>query len=181
MPFGQFGRPQRSLWFILCLWGQHNKPSYQWDPVWALSLSSQNPLSLCSTTHLHTSWFLYLLFLFSPFLCMFIPFPPTRSSLCSTHYLVFPSQCLHLLLEMLSRPPPPRCWGLQDKRWSPLPVVNLDFETSHFPCLLGILSVSGFSVPNDLLLRIQNHFWWPWNRRLHQESGIEAGFLPFLL
>ena len=32
--------------------------------------------------------------------------------------------------------------GITSKQWSPLPVVNLDFETSHFPCLLGILSVS---------------------------------------
>ena len=22
---------------ILCLWGRHNEPSYQWDPMWALS------------------------------------------------------------------------------------------------------------------------------------------------
>ena len=27
--------------FILHLWGQHNKPSYQWDLIWALSISKQ--------------------------------------------------------------------------------------------------------------------------------------------
>ena len=25
--------------FILCLWGWHNEPSYQWDPMWTLSPS----------------------------------------------------------------------------------------------------------------------------------------------
>ena len=37
MPFGQFGQSHRSLRFILCLQGWHNEPSYQWDPIWALS------------------------------------------------------------------------------------------------------------------------------------------------
>ena len=37
MPFGQFDQSHRSLWFILCLWGRHKKPSYQWDLMWALS------------------------------------------------------------------------------------------------------------------------------------------------
>ena len=30
---------------ILCLWGRHNEPSYQWDPMWGLS-AYQPPLPL---------------------------------------------------------------------------------------------------------------------------------------
>ena len=39
MLFGRFGQFHRSLWFIPCLWGRHNEPSYQWDPIWALGTS----------------------------------------------------------------------------------------------------------------------------------------------
>ena len=52
MPFGQFGQSHRSLWFILCLRGQHNKPSYQWDPMWALSVRGTQNCTLreCDST-----------------------------------------------------------------------------------------------------------------------------------
>ena len=38
MPFGQL-QSHWSLCFILCFQGQHNEPSYRWDPMWALSIN----------------------------------------------------------------------------------------------------------------------------------------------
>ena len=67
MPFGQFGQSHRSLWFILCLRGQHNKPSYQWDPVWAYQQEVHQTVPLENVTPLFhsipiTPFFSYLVF-----------------------------------------------------------------------------------------------------------------------
>ena len=80
MPFGQFGQSQGSLWFIICLRGQHNEPSYQWDPHVDSITLIHGPNILGSyailfftasdftsiTSHIH-NWVLFLLWL-----CLFI-------------------------------------------------------------------------------------------------------------
>ena len=38
---------------ILCLWGRHNEPSYQWDPMWALSAT----LTVASLKIRRVLWF----------------------------------------------------------------------------------------------------------------------------
>ena len=68
MPFGQFGQSHRSLWFILCLRGQHNEPSYQWDPVWALSVRGTRNCTLRECGSILSPCFHYPIFFISSIL-----------------------------------------------------------------------------------------------------------------